>query len=68
MKIPSLIALLSAVLLPLSVLGDGVYPDDHWTYSTKLTEENFDDFIKVGPFSKGYTVSCCAIGIALFVV
>jgi len=25
-----------------------IYPDDHWSYSTKLTPDNFDSFIKTG--------------------
>lgn len=25
-----------------------IYPDDHWNYSTKLTEENFDSFVQEG--------------------
>jgi len=24
----------------------GIYPDDHWSYSTDLTTENADNFIK----------------------
>jgi len=36
-------------LLPLAAALQAVaaiYPDDHWDYSTKLTDENFDDTIK----------------------
>jgi len=24
----------------------GIFPDDHWTYSTELTTENVDEFVK----------------------
>jgi hypothetical protein len=35
------------VLLALACsLALAIYPDDHWTYSTKLTEANFDETIK----------------------
>lgn len=29
-----------------AAMAAGMYPDDHWTYSTKLTGSNFDDHIK----------------------
>jgi hypothetical protein len=29
-----------------AVAAAGIYPDDHWTYSTELTTSNADDFIK----------------------
>lgn len=32
-----------------------IYPDDHWNYSTRLTEENFDSFIQEG-IDSGKTV------------
>jgi hypothetical protein len=37
----------SGVLAALVVAASaGIYPDDHWTYSTKLTEANFESTIK----------------------
>jgi hypothetical protein len=35
---------LTAALLVASV--SAIYPADHWDYSTKLTEENAESFIK----------------------
>jgi hypothetical protein len=32
-----------------------IYADDHWNYSTKLTEENFDSFVQ-GGIDAGKTV------------
>jgi hypothetical protein len=32
-----------------------IYPDDHWNYSTRLTEENFDSFVQ-GGIDSGKTV------------
>jgi len=29
-----------------AVAAAGIYPDDHWDYSTELTTSNADDFIK----------------------
>jgi len=29
-----------------TTLVNGIYPDDHWSYSTQLTEENVDAFVK----------------------
>jgi len=29
-----------------AVAAAGLYPDDHWDYSTELTTENADSFIK----------------------
>jgi hypothetical protein len=29
-----------------AVAAAGIYPDDHWTYSTELTTSNADSFIK----------------------
>jgi len=34
--------LLSAALL----LTSGIYPSDHWSYSTKLTSSSMDSYIK----------------------
>jgi len=37
----------AAVLLTtFSVLAQAIYPDDHWTYSTQLTKENFESTIQ----------------------
>ncbi len=36
-------ALLLAVALGVAV---AIYPDDHWTYSKKLTAGNFDEYVK----------------------
>jgi len=27
-------------------VAQGIYPDDHWNYSTELTPDNGDQFIK----------------------
>jgi len=35
--------LLAAVV---ATAAAGIYPDDHWTYSTELTTDNADGFIK----------------------
>ena len=37
--------LLLALALPVAVLG--IYPDDHWKYSTKLTVGNFDGSVRL---------------------
>jgi len=37
--------LISAALL-LATVSAGIYPDDHWQYSTKMTVDNFDGFVK----------------------
>jgi len=36
------------LLLTIAILAvvSAIYPDDHWNYSTKLTEDNFDSFIQ----------------------
>jgi len=38
----------SLLLLPLLSLvnGEGIYPTDHWKYSTKLTTSTFDETVK----------------------
>jgi len=33
-------------LLPLIGVVAAIYPDDHWDYSTKLTDDNFDETIQ----------------------
>jgi hypothetical protein len=38
--------LLAAVFCLFASLAVAIYPDDHWTYSTKLTESTFDDVVK----------------------
>jgi len=43
----SLVASAAALLLlAASPLVQAIYPDDHWTYSTKLTESNFKDTVQ----------------------
>lgn len=43
-RISAFLALLLGVCL---AAGAGaMYPDDHWSYSTKLTTSNFDDVVK----------------------
>jgi hypothetical protein len=37
----TLLLLLSAVFAVVNA-DDIIYPDDHWNYSTRLTEENFE--------------------------
>ena len=32
--------------LVLAALAVGIYPDGHWDHSTKLSEKNFEPFIK----------------------
>jgi len=36
------------LLLTIAILAvvSAIYPDDHWNYATKLTEDNFDSFIQ----------------------
>jgi len=34
------------VLLVLGLVGASIYPEGHWSRSTKLTVENFDDEVK----------------------
>ena len=46
-------ALLLAVMA--AVASAGIYPDDHWQFSTKLTTSNADEFIKSN-IDKGKTV------------
>lgn len=29
-----------------TVVNAGIYPDDHWNYSTKMKVDTFEDFIK----------------------
>ena len=31
---------------PVAVAAAGIYPDDHWTYSTKLTTSNYVESIQ----------------------
>jgi hypothetical protein len=39
--------LISAFLVLLATMvAGGIYPEDHWTRSTKLTVQNFDDEVK----------------------
>ena len=38
----AMVAAVAALLLASSA----IYPEDHWSYSTKLTEQSFDGFIK----------------------
>ena len=35
-----------AAALAVSLLTTGIYPAGHWDHSTKLTEANFEPFIK----------------------
>jgi len=35
---------LAAILL-LAVSALAIYPSDHWSYSTKLTEDNYEQFL-----------------------
>ena len=44
----SLALLASSVAVVASVAGNvaGIYPDDHWSYSTKLTTSNYADAIQ----------------------
>lgn len=30
----------------IAAVASAIYPDDHWTYSTQLTESNFEKFIE----------------------
>ena len=32
----------AAALVALASVASAIYPDDHWTYSTKLTSDNFE--------------------------
>lgn len=50
-KLAPVLLLVSAVLSGVSA----IYPDDHWSYSTKLTVENFEAFIQ-GGIDAGKTV------------
>ena len=42
---PAMARLLLALALPVAALG--IYPDDHWKYSTKLTVGNFDSTVRL---------------------
>jgi len=42
-----LTAAIAATLVALAV-GEGIYPDEHWNYSTELATDNADSFIKQG--------------------
>jgi hypothetical protein len=35
-----------ASLAVAGVRGAGIYPDDHWDYSTELSSSNFESFVK----------------------
>jgi hypothetical protein len=39
-------AALSILLGSLALANAGIFPDDHWTYSTKVTTSNADSFVK----------------------
>jgi hypothetical protein len=41
----TLLLLLSAVFAAVNA-DDLIYPDDHWTYATRLTEDNFESTLK----------------------
>jgi len=43
-RISQVVLLLSALVVGVSA----IYSDDHWSYSTKLTEDTFDSFIQEG--------------------
>ena len=32
--------------MAVALVAAGIYPDDHWSYSTKLSVANFDENIK----------------------
>jgi len=36
----------AALLALVAVAAAGLYPEDHWTYSTEITTDNADSFIK----------------------
>ena len=42
------LALLALMLAStVAVVSGGIYPEEHWSNSIKLTEENFDDVVQV---------------------
>jgi len=41
----AMLRLLLAVAV-LAIATASIYPDDHWNYSTKLSEDNFDSYIQ----------------------
>lgn len=41
-------ALFAVALATTAAFVAGIYPDDHWTRSTKLSVDTFDDFVKTG--------------------
>ena len=47
-RLPEIMAKLLSLVATLAVVGAhaGIYPDDHWSYSTKLTVDAFDDHVK----------------------
>jgi len=48
-------ALLAALAMLAARQVGAIYPDDHWSYSTQLTEDNFDSFIETN-VNEGMTV------------
>ena len=41
MALHRILSLALAALLSATVASAGIYPPDHWTYSTKLTTDNY---------------------------
>jgi hypothetical protein len=37
---------MALLLMAVVAMSAGIYPDDHWSYSTKITTSNVDEVIK----------------------
>jgi len=45
----------SSILLTLLAFAQAIYPDDHWSFSQKLTVDNFKDTVQ-GEIDAGKTL------------
>ena len=42
----TMLRLFVALIVAVYSVSAGIYPDDHWSFSKKLTLENFDETVK----------------------
>jgi hypothetical protein len=38
--------MVAGLTLVAALMASSIYPEDHWTYSTKITTDNFADTVK----------------------